>query len=399
MNVNNPILFQKDLVGRYFKRLCEENPVHYCAESQDGPYWSVTKYKDIMYVDSNHQLFSSDGTVVLDDLFLSGEHIEDGVRQSSFITMDPPQHDEQRKAVMPSVAPKNLLQLESTIRERTVSVLESLPIGETFDWVEKVSVELTTRMLATLFDFPFEEREILPYWANVVTGYPGDGVVESWEHRDRVLRELAARLMGMFEERKKNPDEYDLLSMLAGSPVTCNTPPEEFVGTMVLLIVGGNDTTRNSMSCSVRELHKNPQAFEKRKANPALATSLVSEVVRWQTPVTYMRRTATQDTELGGKKIKKGEKIAMWYLSGSRDDEVIERADEFIVDRRTPRQHFSFGFGIHRCLGNRLAEMQLRILWEEILPRFKRIEVVGEPQRVLSVALPGFSALPERLHA
>jgi cytochrome P450 len=399
INVNNPILFQKDLVGRYFKRLRDEDPVHYCAESEHGPFWSVTKYKDIMYVDSNHQIFSSHGNVLLDDLFFSGEHVEDGVSQASFIAMDPPQHGQQRKAVMPAVAPKNLLQLEGTIRERTVSVLESLPIGETFDWVEKVSVELTTRMLATLFDFPFEDRAVLPYWSNVVTGIPGDGFVESWEHRDQVLRELGTRLMGMFEERKTNPGEYDLLSMLASSPATRDMPMHEFIGNMVLLIVGGNDTTRNSMSCSVLELHKNPKELEKLRANPALVTSLVPEVIRWQTPLTYLRRTVTEDTELRGKKIKKGEKVAIWYLSGNRDDEVIERADEFIVDRKNPRQHLSFGFGIHRCLGNRLAEMQLRILWEEILPRFKRIEVVGEPERVLSVALPGFSALPVRVHA
>jgi cytochrome P450 len=398
IDVSNPNLYQQNVADAYFKRLRTEDPVHYCADSPLGPYWSVTKYRDIVHVDTNHKIFSSHAAISIDDVSLVGGP-EGGVPITAFIATDPPTHDEQRKAVTPAVAPANLLRLQNTIRERTCRVLESLPINEEIDWVDLVSIELTTQMLATLFDFPFEDRRKLTRWSDVSTALPGSGIIDTWAEKNAELAECAAYFQRLWDERIKAPPAHDLISMLAHSPATRDMTPVDFLSTLILLIVGGNDTTRNSMSGGVLALHENPGEFAKLKANPALVDSLVPETIRWQSPIIYQSRRALEDTEIGGKKIRKGDKVAMWYYSGNRDDEAIERADEFIIDRPQPRQHVSFGYGIHRCMGNRLAELQLRILWEEILKRFSRIEVVGEAKRVHSNVIRGISSLPVRVHA
>ena len=400
IDVSRPELFEHNMEGDYFRRLRREDPVHYCADSAYGPYWSITKYKDIMAVDTNHQAFSSEAG-------LGGIIIEDGIQKSSaegaidlpnFIAMDPPKHDEQRKAVSPIVAPSNLAKLEGTIRERVGRVLDGLPVGEEFDWVNTVSIELTTQMLATLFDFPFEDRRKLTRWSDVTTAEPGSGIVDSWEQRTAEIMECAECFQELWNERLKNPG-MDLVSMLAHSPATHDMTPQNYLGNVLLLIVGGNDTTRNSMTGGVLALHENPAEFEKLKANPRLIDSMVPEIIRWQTPLAHMRRTALTDAVVGGKTIRKGDKVVMWYVSGNRDEDAIARPDDFIIDRERPRQHLSFGFGVHRCVGNRLAEMQLKILWEEILKRFSRIEVMAEPTRVRSNFVRGYAQMPVRLHA
>lgn len=401
IDVSDPDLHYRDTIGDYFKRLRKEDPVHYCAESAYGPYWSVTRYDDIMHVDTNHQIFSSEaglGGIVIDDNLQKGGD-NGGLDIPNFIAMDPPRHDAQRKAVSPIVAPANLAKLEGTIRERVCRVLDGLPVGTEFNWVDRVSIELTTQMLATLFDFPFEERRKLTRWSDVTTAEPGGGIISSWEQRTRELLECAQYFQNLWNERVNAEPGSDLISMLAHSPATRNMAPGEFLGNILLLIVGGNDTTRNSMSGGVLAFHRNPGELAKLKANPALVESAVPEIIRWQTPLPHMRRTALADAELGGKTIKKGDKVVMWYLSGNRDEAAIERPDEFIIDRPRPRQHLSFGFGVHRCVGNRLAELQLRILWEEILKRFERIEVLREPERVRSNFVRGYVSLPVRLHA
>jgi cytochrome P450 len=315
-------------------------------------------------------------------------------RLQMFIAMDPPKHDEQRKTVSPIVAPANLAAFASTIRQRTQRVLDSLPRNEPFNWVDRVSIELTTQMLATLFDFPFEQRHKLTRWSDVATSVPGtDKITASPEARLAELGECAAFFGKLWNQRLNADPGPDLISMLAHGPATRNMSPQEFLGNILLLIVGGNDTTRNSMTGGLLALNDNPEQFAKLRANPALVDSLVPEIIRWQTPLAYMRRTATQDVELGGKKIAKGDKIAMWYLSGNRDETAIDNPDQFIIDRARPRQHLSFGFGIHRCVGNRLAELQLKILWEEILKRFPVIEVLDEPTRVRSSFVRGYSKL------
>ena len=385
------ILFKHDKHWGYFERLRKESPVHYTREHEFGPYWSVTKFNDIMFVDTNHDLFSSEPSITIADP-------EEDFRLPMFIAMDPPKHDVQRKTVSPIVSPQNLAQMEQLIRSRSAEVLDNLPRNETFNWVDRVSVELTTQMLATLFDFPWEDRRKLTRWSDVATaGKENTHIIESEEQRRAELFECVDYFTRLWNERVNAPPKPDLISMLAHGEATRNMDRMEYLGNLILLIVGGNDTTRNSMSGGVLALNENPAEYDKLRADKGLIPNMVSEIIRWQTPLAHMRRNATQDVEIGGKLIKKGEKVIMWYVSGNRDEEVIDRPNEFIIDRPRARQHMSFGFGIHRCVGNRLAEMQLRVIWEEITKRFDRIEVVGEPVRTLSAFVKGYEYLPVQI--
>jgi len=395
LHPGNPDLFQSDTFWPYFERLRAEDPVHYCRDSEFGAYWSVTRYQDIMAVDTNHQVFSSEAA-------LGGITIRDArpdLRRPSFIAMDPPKHDVQRKAVSPIVSPGNLSLMEPIIRERASRILDALPIGETFDWVDRVSIELTTQMLATLFDFPFEERRKLTHWSDIATTLPGPGgLVETEEARQAELMECLAYFTRLWNERVNEAPRGDLVSMMAHSDATRNMTPDEYLGNIILLIVGGNDTTRNSISGGVLALNRFPAEYDKLRANHDLIPNMVPEIIRWQTPLAHMRRTALADIEVGNKTIRKGDKVVMWYVSGNRDPEAIENPDDLIIDRERPRQHLSFGFGIHRCVGNRLAELQLKIVWEEIMKRWRFVEVVGEPRRVRSSFVKGYETLPVRIH-
>lgn len=401
IDLSNPFLYRQGLWRSYFKRLRDECPVHFQKRSPFGPFWSITRYEDILFVDTRHDLFSAEPIISI------GPQPE-GLEIETFIAMDPPKHDVQRQAVQGVVAPKNLMQMEALIRSRTADVLDHLPVDEPFDWVQRVSVELTSRMLATLFDFPFEQRHKLAYWSDVAAGAPES--TGGHANRDEFFRAAAdmAQQMSLLwrekEARKAAGEEtgFDLISLLLANEDTRDmiNRPMEFMGNMVLLIIGGNDTTRNSMTGGVLALHQFPGEFTKLKQTPELIPNMVSEIIRWQTPLAYMRRVAKQDVTLNGQTIRQGDKVVMWYASGNRDERAFEQdPDQFIIDRRNVRKHLSFGFGVHRCMGNRLAEMQLRILWEEILKRFDRIDVLAEPEYVQSNFVRGYSAMTVKLSA
>ena len=396
IDVSLPGRFRDDDWHDWFARLRKEDPVHYCRDSVNGAYWSVTKHADIKAVDTNHEIFSSEaGGVAIVDPREEDEGVE------NFIAMDPPRHDEQRKTVTPSVAPTNLATMEPLIRERVIDILDNLPVGETFDWVDKVSVELTARMLATLFDFPYEDRRKLVYWSDITTNVPQvTGIEIDMEERQAGLQECALTFYQLWQERAAAEPKFDLISMLAHGESTKDliSEPMKLLGNIILLIVGGNDTTRNSISGGVIALNQYPDEYQKLRDDVALIPNMVSEMIRWQTPVIHMRRTALKDFDLNGKDIKKGDKVIMWYLSGNRDESVFPDADRLIIDRENARQHVSFGFGVHRCMGNRLAEMQLRVLWEEIQNRFRKVEIVGEIKRLPNNFIRGISDVPVVLH-
>ncbi len=395
VDVSRPELFQNDIWQPWFARLRNEAPIHYLADSANGAFWSVTSHSLIKEVDTNHDVFSSEekGIAIVDPIQIEGQ-----IQGKNFIAMDEPEHMKQRSAVAPTVAPKNLAELEPLIRERAADILDHLPVGQTFNWVEKVSIELTARMLATLFDFPYEDRLKLVYWSDLTTNVPqvtGDDSIDM-DHRYQELMNAAGAFYQLWMSKVGKPPAFDLISMLQHNPETANMneDPELFLGNLLLLIVGGNDTTRNSISGGVIGLNQFPEQYQKLRENPGLIPNMVAEMVRWQTPVIHMRRTAKQDYELGGKLVKKGDKVVMWYLSGNRDESVFPDADKLIIDRPNARAHVAFGFGVHRCMGNRLAEMQLRILWEEIMKRFHTVELVGEVERLPNNFIRGIKNVP-----
>lgn len=381
LNVANPEIFRQELWPEYFRRLRDEAPVHYTADSQYGPYWSITRFDDIMQVDKSHDVFSSDytmGGITIHGRPTSMQELP------MFIQMDPPKHDAQRMTVAPMFTQRSLAELEGVIRQRAGEILDGLPRDSEFDWVPEVAVELTSRMLATLFDVPQEDRRTLIRWSNIVSNADDPDYVTDASQFWEAMAECGEYFARLWAKKKVAAPGFDLLSMLSRAPATRDLDNRELLGNVILLLVGGNDTTRNSISGGVHALNLFPDEFAKLRSNPRLVHSMVPEIIRWQTPLMHMRRTVMHDVEFRGHVLKRGDKVVMWYLSGNRDERVIDQPDRFIVDRKDPRHHLSFGFGIHRCLGNRLAEMQVRVLWEEILKRFSRVEVHGEPVRASS---------------
>ena len=398
IDVSNPWLYQQDLIGPYFDRLRHEAPVHYCANGAYGAFWSITRYDDIVAVNANDEVFSCDYQLGGHVLGYEKMFRANGVDARMFQSTDAPIHTAQRKAIAPVVARASVREMEDMIRARCGVLLDSLPVGETFDWVDRLSVELTSQVLAELFDFPWEKRRLLSYWSDIAVTEPGYGIVQSWDERREGLEDCFNTFAGLWQERLQGEPRADLLSMMVHSEGTKDLSPGEFLGNLINLIVGGNDTTRNSLTGGVMALHRYPEEYERLRANPALVQTMVPEIIRWQTPISHMARTARRDVQVGEATIKAGDRVAMWYLSGNRDDTAIDRPEAFIIDRPQARKHLSFGFGAHHCVGYRVAELQLQVAWEEIMKRFRQIEVMGEPTRVCSNIIHGYASLPVRLH-
>jgi len=379
LDVSDPERFRQHTHLPYFARLRREDPVHFCPTSVYGPYWSVTRHDDILAVEVNHRQFSSNGNVIIGDV--PAEF--DATR--AFATSDPPVHTQERQGVSPALSRRRVAELEDETRGSVGTLLDGLPRDEPFNWATRVSAELTTQMAATLFGFPMTERYRLMQWAEALVTTPGVGaIVESWSQREAVICEYQARILELWRQRSTAPGG-DVISTLTQCPHTARMAddPTHLLGT-ITLVAGANEAARGALSGCVVAFDMFPGEWERLRVDPSLAGNAAAEIVRWQTPIIHMRRTATEDVELRGRRIRKGDRVVMWYCSGNRDERLFENGDALEIDRRNARQHVGFGGGIHRCVGSYVAEMQLRLLLEEMLARFPRIEVVAEPTRVAS---------------
>jgi cytochrome P450 len=396
LDVSRAALYRDDAWHAPFRELRATAPVHKVEHSDFGPYWSISSYKPIVEVESLPDLYSSQAGGITIAEFI--EH-KDAVRMPMFIAMDRPKHTGQRRTVAPAFTPSEMVRMSDNIRTRTAEILDSLPWGEEFDWVDTVSIELTTQMLAILFDFPWEDRRKLTFWSD----WAGDiELAKDEAHRAERLSHMyacGAYFQKLWDQKVGQSPTPDLISMMIHSDAMREMDHLEFLGNLILLIVGGNDTTRNSMTAAAYGLDKFPEARAKLEADPSLIPNAVQEIIRWQTPLAHMRRTATRDAELMGQQIRQGDKLALWYLSANRDESVFEDADRIIVDRPNARRHLAFGHGIHRCVGARLAELQIATLLEEMAARRMRINVLREPERVAACFVHGYRTLPVTISA
>jgi cytochrome P450 len=396
LDVTQPALYAEHRWHEPFRKLRAESPIYYCRDGRFGPYWSISTYKPIQYVEALPRIFSSSWekggiTVVGDPEAL----VEGEVRMPMFIAMDPPQHTAQRRTVAPAFTPSMIDVMAVECRERTGAVLDSLPVGGTpFDWVRDVSIELTTGMLARLFDFPWEDRDNLTRWSDALGDVESFNTLEQRHQRLMTAMEMGAAFNAVWESKKGKPQTPDLISTMLHSDAMSHMSEGEFMGNLILLIVGGNDTTRNSMTAYAWGLAQYPDERAKLEANPALIPNAVQELIRWQTPLAHMRRTATEDHEIDGHKIRAGDRLALWYISANRDESVFGAdADMIKVDRENARRHLSFGYGIHRCVGARVAELQLVTLLEEMAKRRLRVVPQGQPKRVPACFVNGYRSL------
>ncbi len=411
LSLSNPDTYTDQArVNELFTQLRHEDPVAWCPEEYGKGYWAVTRYDDIHYVSKNPQLFSSDGAhggVTLEDpqdvaRRVRAERGEEPAtigelkNSRAMITMDPPEHSLQRRMVAPGFTPQKLAAMTPRIRARVTQILDDIEGQSEFEFVKAVAAELPIQVLAELFDVPQEDRHKLFLWSNILMGSRDEDIVLSSEYMEKGMTDMVMYALELSEKRKQNPGD-DLISMLVRPNAEGEMMSvEDLLGAFVLLVVAGNETTRNSISGGLLALSQFPEQKQRLIDDPSLMPRAVNEIIRWVTPVVYMRRTALSDTTLGNKEIKKGDKLALCYMSGNRDEDKFSDPFNFDIGRDEAR-HVSFGYGTHLCIGWHLAEIQLAEIFGQLLQRYPTLEATGEVERMRTSFLNSIKRMPVRM--
>ena len=384
-----------------FKRLREEAPIYWHEEILDFEpgFWALTKHEDIVRVSKDPMTFSS---AVGGHLMTMGDpEVVDPSAVAAIIGnmigMDPPDHQIYRKMVAPSFTPKAIRTLEGDMRLKIRELLENVEDKGEFNFVTEISEQLPLWVLCEMMGIPESERPKIRDLVNNLTDasiqQDPNNAFQIWVN----YMELFKMGRDMIEERRKSPTD-DLMSVVANTKIEGGElPPELLDGFFLLMVIAGNETTRNTLTGGLMALTDNPKEREKLLKDPSLISNATDEMLRWVTSVIYFRRTATKDTNIRGQDIKAGDKVVMWYGSANRDEDIFEDGHLFRVDRENAKKHLAFGAGEHLCLGNRLGHMQIRILFEELLDRFPNIHSISDPVRIPSNFLAGISELKVRI--
>ena len=384
-----------------FTRLRKEAPIYWHEEHlpfEEG-FWALTKHEDIVKVSKDPKTFSSAKPGIL--MTYGDPEVADPVATaalvSNMIAMDPPQHTTYRKMVSPKFSPRSLKDMEDGLRKKVKELLDQASKQKEFDFVTEISEKIPLWVLCEMMGIEESQRqkvrEIVNNLTDASSNQNPDNAVQIWVN----YMELFKMGRDMIEERRKNPTD-DLMSLVANTEVEGEGLPQELLdGFMLLMVIAGNETTRNTMTGGLIALSQNPEEKQKLINDPSLISNAADEMLRWVSSVIYMRRTAACDTEIRGQSIKKGDKLIMWYGAANRDEEVFKDAHLFKVDREDAAKHIAFGAGQHLCLGHRLGKLQIKILYEELLASFPNIEVISEPTRIPSNFLDGISHLKVRI--
>ncbi len=393
VDIYSPDVFTERLPHDVFQLLRREAPVYWHREPSGPGYWALTKYEDIVAVSQDAATFSS---------ARMGTNIEDpppdslAVIQTLMLNMDPPRHTLYRRLVATGFTPAMIRKLEPHVREITTRIIDNVAPRGMCDFVTEVAAELPLQVIAEMLGVPLQDRHMVFDWSNRLIGFDDPEFTTSPEDGKQAAAEMFLYAHRLAAERKGSPRD-DLISVLMQAEVDAEALSEpDFDAFFILLVVAGNETTRNAIAGAMQAFIEHPEQRQRLIEDPSLMPTAVEEMLRWVSPLIYFRRTATRDTEVRTQPIREGEKIVMYYPSANRDEDVFEHADRFDVGRNT-NPHLAFGGGGHHfCLGASLARLEIRVMFEELFRRLPDIEIAGPPRRLRSNFVNGIKHLPVR---